>query len=362
MKYTRSLTGIPLNNNIAEIAAVITAISVYRHSILVIHTDSALTLKLCQGGLLELETKGWPSTPCTSSLDPTVSYKPLLMHLLSALRAHRRVTIRKVKAHSGDANNEAADELANQGRLAGKPRDLSKLTHLDGWIDPAPQLKDHSLKQITEMLVERVHSPPSSTTKIEHFKIIWESFLDQKNYTRVLAPSCLPLIWKLTVPTPIKEILWKWTLSALPLGHRFRSASELGRQCRCGAELTLPHLWKSCPTYDLTPLLSIADDSVKKASMPEMKKTGHPGLIQPLGTDSLYWLPLVAITYLERATYTKHTTLAGLTKTRSRRCSTLGRTLWHIWKCRMKEIFDPTYLFIPSRTLATLTNALNEPP
>jgi ribonuclease HI len=115
MEYTRCLTGLPLNNNIAEIAAVIMAISIYRHDPLTVHTDSALTLKLCQGDLLNLETRGWPSTPCTSSLDPTISYKPLLMHLLSALRAHRNVTVKKVKAHSGDPKNEATDRLAKQG-------------------------------------------------------------------------------------------------------------------------------------------------------------------------------------------------------------------------------------------------------
>jgi ribonuclease HI len=119
MKYTRCLIGLPLNNNIAEIAAVITAISIYQHDILIIHTDSALTLNLCQGDLLSLESRGWPSTPCSSSLDPTISYKPLLMHLLSALQAHRNVTIKKVKAHTGNTENETTDKLAKQGRLTG---------------------------------------------------------------------------------------------------------------------------------------------------------------------------------------------------------------------------------------------------
>jgi ribonuclease HI len=177
MRYSRRLIGLPLNNNVAEIAAVITAISTYRNYTLVVHTNSALTIKLCQGGLLDLETKGWPSTPCTNSLDPTISYKPLLMHLLLALRTHGRVTLKKVKAHSGNSNNEAADELANQGRLAGKPLDLSKLTHLAGWIDPAPQLKGRSLKQITETLVERTCCPPSITNKLDHFRGTWDSFL-----------------------------------------------------------------------------------------------------------------------------------------------------------------------------------------
>jgi hypothetical protein len=64
-----------------------------------------------------------------------------------------------------------------------------------------------------------------------------------------------------------------------------------------------------------------------------MERTGHPGLIQPLGADSLYWLPLLAIPYLEKAQYAKHTALKDLAKTRAKRCNILGKTLWHIWKC-----------------------------
>jgi hypothetical protein len=195
---------------------------------------------------------------------------------------------------------------------------------------------------------------------MNHFRASWESFLAQKNYLLIPAPSCIPLIWKLTVLTPLKEILWKWTLDALPLGHQFHSTSELGKHCHCRAELTLPHLWKSCPEYDLTPLLEVADKSIKDASTPEMELTGHPGLIQPLGAGSLYWLPLLAIPYLEKTQYSGHTALNGLAKSRARRCNILGRMLWHIWKCRMKEIFDLTYLFVPSASTDILSSILKE--
>jgi hypothetical protein len=184
--------------------------------------------------------------------------------------------------------------------LSGKPLDLSKLTHLAGWVDPTHQLKGRSLKQLTETLVERTCCPPSFTNKLDHFRGTWDSFLAWRKLPPIPAPSCIPILWKLTIPTPLKETIWKWSLDALPIGHRFRSKSDLGRHCCCGAELTLPHLWKSCPAYNLTPLLAIADSHVKQASTPEMEQTGHPGLIQPLGADSLYWLPLLTIPYLEK--------------------------------------------------------------
>jgi hypothetical protein len=92
-----------------------------------------------------------------------------------------------------------------------------------------------------------------------------------------------------------------------------------------------------------------------------MTKTGHPGLVKPLGTDSLYWLPILALTALEKSIYATHSTLPELSKSRNRRCNALGKTLWHIWKCRMKEIYDETYLFVPSLTADTLAASLSEP-
>jgi hypothetical protein len=167
----------------------------------------------------------------------------------------------------------------------------------------------------------------------------WNSYLEKQGLELVPAPSCLLEIWKLNVPTPLKEILWKWTLEALPLGHRFKAAPALGKHCRCGAELTLPHLWRTCPVYNLTPLLEITDNYIKRASTKEMRRTNHPGLICTVPHSSLYWLPLLAPTYLEKSLYAKHTTLSDLLKTKKMRCLTLGKTLWHIWKCRMKEIY-----------------------
>jgi hypothetical protein len=281
-------------------------------------------------------------------LDLTVSYKPLLMHLLSALRAHRKVTVKKVKAHSGNQNNEITDELANLGRIVRPPLDISKLTHLEKWTDPAPQLEDRMLKDITRTLVEWTICPPPSTSKFQAFSTSWDLYLVKKGFKPIPAPLCLPEIWKLNVPPPLQEILWKWTLEALPLGHRYKSTSELGKNCACEAKLTLPHMWKTCPSYDLTPLLVTANRYINEASTTEMQRTGHPGLIRADPLSNLYWFPLLVTTYLEKTYYAKHTALTDLQKTRKKQCLVLGRTLWHIWKCRMKEIYNPDYSFIPA--------------
>ena len=56
-----SLTGIPLSNNITEVAAVILALKSWPWCMLHIHTDSSFVLHLVCGSLLALEQDGWPS-------------------------------------------------------------------------------------------------------------------------------------------------------------------------------------------------------------------------------------------------------------------------------------------------------------
>jgi hypothetical protein len=93
----------------------------------------------------------------------------------------------------------------------------------------------------------------------------------------------------------------------------------------------------------------------------KMRETKNPGVIQPLDPDSLYWLPLLALPTIEKTVYAKHDALADLVKTRNQRSNVLGVALWHIWKCRMKEIYDNTYTFIPQKTESSLNNALSKP-
>jgi len=50
-----SLSGIPLSNNVAEIAAVILGLSAWEAYNLVVHTDLTLVLKLVHRGLLAME-------------------------------------------------------------------------------------------------------------------------------------------------------------------------------------------------------------------------------------------------------------------------------------------------------------------
>jgi RNase H len=63
MEKSWRLVGFPVINNVAEVVAIITAISTYQYSPVLIHTDSSFIINLCLGGLLELETAGGPQSP-----------------------------------------------------------------------------------------------------------------------------------------------------------------------------------------------------------------------------------------------------------------------------------------------------------
>ena len=82
-----SLSGVPLSNNIAEIAAIILALCSWPGYHLHIHTDSTFALKLVHGSLLSLERSGWPDFPwlCCTTGPSALCISALYQHLLYQL-------------------------------------------------------------------------------------------------------------------------------------------------------------------------------------------------------------------------------------------------------------------------------------
>src|SRR5258706_9904877 len=121
----------PLSNNVAEVVAVVLALSSWRHSDLLIHTDSHYVMNLVNGQLLAMERDGWPDgclslhpprpwdAPPSHDMPDIVSSDTLLHYLLYLLRSHDGyVEFKWVKAHNGDVMNSLADELAKQATLS----------------------------------------------------------------------------------------------------------------------------------------------------------------------------------------------------------------------------------------------------
>lgn len=108
----------PTTNNIAELAALIQAykvIALYPVKSVHIHMDSNYVKK----GLTEY-VKGWQKRNWMTSAGKPVANKEEWMQLVEADTAIREqypnaITIHKIEAHSGQAGNDKADELATAG-------------------------------------------------------------------------------------------------------------------------------------------------------------------------------------------------------------------------------------------------------
>jgi hypothetical protein len=181
-------------------------------------------------------------------------------------------------------------------------------------------------------------------------------FPNTHHYQPIPPASCLKSLWLIDIPTQLKELLWKWTLRALPLGHRYYSQSDLGCFCKCGSELSLPHLWRSCLKYDLSDLLAQTDTAILACIPAECP----PGLIRASNSTTLYWFPLLSIDILETSAYAKSPKLKHIAASRQLRCQLLGHMLWHIWSQRMKELFDSSFTFVLASTTSTLAQLLKK--
>src|SRR5258706_1285701 len=153
----------PLSNNVAEVVAVVLALLSWRHSDLLIHTDSCYVLNLVNGDLLAMERDGWTDScislhpprpwdaPPSLDLPVAVSSDTLLRFLLYLLRSHDGyVEFKWVKAHNGDVMNSLADQLAKQAALSySHIFSLASISVPPNWVDEGPVLNHQSLSFLT---------------------------------------------------------------------------------------------------------------------------------------------------------------------------------------------------------------------
>ena len=296
------LVGLPVTNNIAEVAAVIMALKSWRNHDIHIYTDSTFVLHLMDGGLLAMERDSWPGLPWLYAIAPAISYAALFQHLLFLLRAHGALLeFSKVKAHDKCAGNNCADRLANSGRISGRVLDLSQLYTPPNWVNASPTLNNAALSDITAHVIRHTIHPPIFSTKAGLNILHWKATI-QRRYGLVVEPvRYIPRLWTLSILAQLKETIWKHIFGSLPLGHRCHAISDLGRFCRCGTELSLDHMWASCPEYDLGPLLDATNTHLSALT---------PGIyVKHTDLDgSLYqWFTLLSLTRLDCALApTKH--------------------------------------------------------
>ena len=139
-----------------------------------------------------------------------------------------------------------------------------------------------------------------------------------------------PRVRKLNIPTRLQELLWKDMTRSLPIRATWFGTMECGRTCSCGAKLTLLHVWTSCATHDLAPLLQTLRDRLP--ALPPAPPAGtHP------------WYPLLALRELENARRVGKKAAKELRRSQPKREWAIGSYLWLLWTNRMKEVHGEGY-------------------
>ena len=384
--YSARLVDGPVSNNVAEVVAVVTALLSWRHTNIVIHTDSMYVIKLTRGNLLAMERDGWienipsirPPRPWTmeptNNLPDVVSSIDLLRYLLYLLRSHDGyVSFKWVKAHNGDVYNSLADEMAKSAALSDKHIfSLASLQIPDNWVDTGPVLNYQSVSFLTEAIVKRDLSVgPSLRIKSAAFRDAWSLWVSGESEAWLDVTHHIPNIWTINIPAQLKELLWKEVNSSLPLGSAWTSKVKLGQicpcngdmieyrhvwisprcehtnglraiYCRCGASVSLAHIWKGCSRYDMAPFREVARRQIKKIIYLDTPTTDPDRWM-----SGNMWFPLIALKSLEKGPPYDEATRRVLGPSRKAREWIMGSLLWYTWRMRMKESHSPSMVFSP---------------
>ena len=358
----RKLIGIPLSNNIAEVAAVVLALESWPSCDLRIHTDSTYVLKLVGGGLLGMERDGWIDFRLRgrTTMQSARRSDGIFKYLLSLLRVHSgTIEFVWVKGHGGDTFNHIADRLANEGRLHGVVMDLHNTDIQPGWVDSDPVLNYMPLSDITRFVVRRTIAPPLTTRRASAFADKWTFLFGSTFDTKVDLGDCLSRLWKINAPTGLKELLWKSVHDAVPLGLKWGGSAEMElTYCACGATapLDLLHIFSGCHIF---PIGTLYNDTLSPALHEASGKRGSSLSVDPNRWFRCWWFPLLCFKRLDKMEKNAKTRRL-LRKSVSRREWIFGSFLWTLWKYRMK-LAHGEFPSVPMNTLrAEMSKAFSE--
>ncbi len=379
------LLDVPLSNNVAEVVAVVLALLSWRHSNVLIHTDSHYVLNLVNGQLLAMERDRWTDdhlslrppqlwdAPISHGLPDVVSSATLLRYLLYLLRSHDGyVEFKWVKAHNGNVMNSLADELAKQAALSySHIFSLASISVPPNWVDDGPVLNHQSLSFLTGSIVNGTVVHPVMGDKSADFCRKWSSWATGFSLSWMDVTHHIPNLWKINVPTQLRELLWKEINDSLPLGCAWASKVRWGQlcpcnrrkltmhhvwvrprcelstglqanRCRCGHILSLAHIWKGCSSYDMAPFFSLLQKKIKSLVY----------LVSPTTNPDVWmsgdmWFPLLSLRSLELGLEVSDFNRKVLGHSRKAREWAVGSLLWFTWRMRMKEVHSQSMTFSP---------------
>ena len=340
-----SLRSFHPSNNLAEVVAVIMALQSWPTSNLHIHTDSTFVLGLIEGSLLAHERDGWQSFRLLDAAlcSDARSHANIFRFLLYLLRSHvGRLDFSWVKGHSSDYMNCLADSLANEGRLNGRELNLDSFRPPPGWVDVSPVLNGAPLHDITTSLSSAIPTPLTSD-KFRVFRSQWYWFFRS---VFSLSPDFglyYSHIWSANIPAGFRNLIWKDSSAALPVGRRYHGPLDDMRTCPCSCPLSLPHILSGCAAFPISPLYhdillprlrALAPSASCRSMCPDEWST----------REGLPWFPLLCLKFLE---YSGHSRAVRqqLSSSRSDREWAIGSFFWAVWKYRMKLIHEPPGFF-----------------
>ncbi len=375
----------PLSNNVAEVVTVVLALLSWRHSNVLIHTDSHYMMNMVNGQLLAMERDSW-TDGCLSLRPPRpwdalpscdmpdmISSATLLRYLLYLLRSHDGyVEFKWVKAHNGDVMNSLADELAKQAALSySHIFSLVSISVPPNWVDTGPMLNHQSLSFLTSSVIDGTIIYPVMGDKSAAFCHRWSTWASGFSLGWLDVTHHIPNLWKVNIPTQLRELLWKEINGSLPLGCAWASKVKWGQlcpcnkrvlnmhhvwvwprceltnglranHCRCGHNLSLAHIWKGCPSYDMEPFFSLLRKKFRS-----LVYLDSPTTNPDVWLSGDMWFPLLSLCSLELGPEVSDLNRKILGHSRKAREWAMGSLLWFTWRMCMKEVHSSSMTFSP---------------
>ncbi len=251
-------------------------------------------------------------------------------------------------------------------------------------MDEGPVLNHQSLSFLTSSVITGTVIHPVMGDKSAVFCRRWCSWATGFSIGWMDVTHHIPNLWKINIPTQLRELLWKEINDSLPLGRAWASKVKWGQccpcnehvldldqictsdshtlnmrhvwiqprceastglranRCRCGSMLTLAHIWIGCRSYDMEPFYSILRKKFKS-----LVYLDSPTTNPDVWMSGDMWFPLLSLRSLELGPEILARDRKILSHSRKAREWAMGSLLWFTWRMRMKEVHSQSMNFSP---------------
>lgn len=326
LSIKHSLSGEPLNNQRAELAAILLALQQDHHANITIYSDSLTALEGITKYLQFWDDKNW------FGIKNAPEWQAIYHTLISRTGT---TSFHWVKGHNGDPNNKLADEWAKESLHLNPtplPNNFPSTAPLEGM-----KLQILSQKLAYEKIIDSLNtSKPNNKQLINNLTIAKNDLSTEFN----INPPTSKIWTGLTQPIQnnISDFIWKLIHNRLRIGEYFLHIPQLteAAQCLCKESLeTQHHLLLDCP-IDNNSVSSLWTHLQNKwnsitPKTPWIKPT--LGIILGIGALTIY-----------------NNNNKPSTKLTNRYKIFMSKAIWIIWKRQNLQIFQPNI------TPKTITN------